>query len=343
MNTNTLLIGTAAAIALTGAANASTSNGWYVGLEAGANWIQDADVVLDDVQPNKFSFDTGWAAFGTVGHAWNNFRVELEIGYRDNKFDKFDGGESGLLPLDGKFNEFSQMLNVVYDWSAFGKWGLFVGAGAGGDFISYEQDSTHNPTLLHDDAWVFAWQALAGVNYELTPNTDLFVGYRYFNANEPEFSVPSHSDSYDTVHKHTATIGLRYAFGTAPAPEPYVAPPPPPPEPAAATPAEFIVFFGHNKTNLVPEAMRVIMEAAAAAKQSGSASISVVGHADRSGSDVYNNALSQRRSNVVKDALTAQGIPAGAISVSAKGESDPLVPTADGVREPQNRRVNINL
>jgi outer membrane protein OmpA-like peptidoglycan-associated protein len=119
-------------------------------------------------------------------------------------------------------------------------------------------------------------------------------------------------------------------------------PPPPPPEPAAA-PKEFIVFFGHNKSNLVPEAMKVVHEAAAAAKQYGSASINVVGHADRSGSDAYNNALSMRRAKVVSSALVAEGIPQGALSVSAKGESEPLVPTADGVREPQNRRVNISM
>lgn len=348
MNTKSLLIGTVAAIALSGAANAAQFNGWYLGIEAGANWIEDTDVSLDTTTPTWFSFDTGWAGFGTVGYAWDNIRVELELGYRDNKLDAY-GGEGGPLPLDGKFDEFSQMLNVVYDMSVMESWGVFVGVGAGGDFVSYEQNTSHSVDI-HDDDWVFAWQALAGVNYHLTPNTAVFVGYRYFNAQEPAFSALDgatvHSDAYDTVHKHTATIGIRYALGGAPEPEAYVAPPPPPPPPPqqqvqAAT--EFIVFFGHNKSTLVPEALRVIAEAAATAKQHGAASISVVGHADRSGSDAHNSALSLRRGNVVKDALAAQGIPAGAISVSAKGENDPLVPTADGVREPQNRRVNINL
>ena len=70
----------------------------------------------------------------------------------------------------------------------------------------------------------------------------------------------------------------------------------------------------------------MIREAASAAKQYGSASISVVGHADRSGSTNYNNALSLRRGHVVKDALAGEGVPSDAISVSARGESDPLVP-----------------
>jgi len=71
--------------------------------------------------------------------------------------------------------------------------------------------------------------------------------------------------------------------------------------------------------------------------------IGVTGHADRSGSDAYNMALSLRRANAVKDQLVREGIPASAITVVGRGESQPLVQTADGVREPQNRRVEIVL
>ncbi|MDY0240902.1 MAG: OmpA family protein, partial [Rhodospirillaceae bacterium] len=59
--------------------------------------------------------------------------------------------------------------------------------------------------------------------------------------------------------------------------------------------------------------------------------------------DAYNMALSLRRANAVKAELVKLGIPANEISVVGKGKADPLVPTADGVREPQNRRVQINL
>lgn len=89
--------------------------------------------------------------------------------------------------------------------------------------------------------------------------------------------------------------------------------------------------------------MDVVKEAAAAAKKSGSASIMITGHTDRSGSDAYNQALSTRRADTVKSALVTEGIPEAGIAIDAKGESSPLVPTEDGVREPQNRRVNINL
>jgi outer membrane protein OmpA-like peptidoglycan-associated protein len=103
------------------------------------------------------------------------------------------------------------------------------------------------------------------------------------------------------------------------------------------------VFFGHNLADLTPEALDVVKQAAAAAKSYGSSSIALVGHTDRSGSDTYNQALSMKRATSVKSALVTEGIAEAAIAIEAKGESSPLVNTDDGVREPQNRRVNITL
>jgi OmpA-OmpF porin, OOP family len=67
----------------------------------------------------------------------------------------------------------------------------------------------------------------------------------------------------------------------------------------------------------------------------------VIGHADRAGSDAYNQRLSERRSAAVRDALVQRGIPANEIVTMGRGERDPAVPTPDGVREPRNRRVVI--
>ena len=69
--------------------------------------------------------------------------------------------------------------------------------------------------------------------------------------------------------------------------------------------------------------------------------IQVTGYTDRSGSPGYNQRLSERRANNVAKALAAQGVPPAQMVVSGRGENDNRVPTADGVREPQNRRVEI--
>ena len=68
-----------------------------------------------------------------------------------------------------------------------------------------------------------------------------------------------------------------------------------------------------------------------------------MGHADTSGSAAYNVRLSQRRAATVRDALVSQGVTGGAITTEGRGETDLARPTADGVREPLNRRATINI
>ena len=120
-------------------------------------------------------------------------------------------------------------------------------------------------------------------------------------------------------------------------------PPPPPPPPPVAAPQSFMVFFDWDRSNLSQQAVQTIGQAAAAFKSRGSARITATGHTDTSGPESYNMALSLRRANAVKSELVRQGVAAEAIQVVGKGESNPLVATGDGVREPQNRRVEIVL
>ena len=69
--------------------------------------------------------------------------------------------------------------------------------------------------------------------------------------------------------------------------------------------------------------------------------IVATGHADRSGPTAYNQRLSERRAAAVKTALVREGVSEGTIQTAGRGENENLVPTADGVREPRNRRVEI--
>ena len=70
-------------------------------------------------------------------------------------------------------------------------------------------------------------------------------------------------------------------------------------------------------------------------------SFTVVGHTDRSGSNAYNQGLSERRAEAIESLMVGRGIADATISTRAEGEENPRVPTADGVRELQNRRVEI--
>jgi OmpA-OmpF porin, OOP family len=141
-----------------------------------------------------------------------------------------------------------------------------------------------------------------------------------------------------------AAIVLSLAACKPTAPPPAAAAPPPPP--AAAPPPmqkQFVVYFEFDKSNLTPEGAKVVSDAAAAYKATGSAKVSVAGYTDLSGTQQYNIGLSKRRADTVRGALVRDGVPDGAIAESWHGKENPAVPTPDGVREPRNRRVEIAL
>ncbi|MEX2648139.1 MAG: OmpA family protein [Alphaproteobacteria bacterium] len=117
----------------------------------------------------------------------------------------------------------------------------------------------------------------------------------------------------------------------------------PEPAPEEAPPSKFIIYFGFDVAEVAQSAMGVIAEIAGMAAEQGPSKITVQGHADRAGSDDYNLALSAKRAANVAAALEANGVAASTLEVSEFGESAPLVPTDDGVRNPENRRVEIEF
>ncbi|TNE37910.1 MAG: OmpA family protein, partial [Sphingomonadales bacterium] len=103
----------------------------------------------------------------------------------------------------------------------------------------------------------------------------------------------------------------------------------------------YIVFFDFDSSDITPDAATILDNAVSAYGNCGNAQVMLAGHADRSGGAKYNIGLSERRNTSVKAYLVSKGISDGVISTEAFGESKPRVETADGVREPQNRRVEI--
>jgi len=341
------LAGATLSLFLAASHEARAADGWYASVEGGAVWVDEWEHLRTKVYrcysvttPAEAVFETGWAALGALGYAMRNWRVEIEGGYRSNELETYEKNGWSVEPVSGELTEISAMLNVIYDVPLSEAFSLSVGAGAGGDYADLSIDLPWQSIEYND--WRFAYQGIAGVNYALTHNLAMFVNYRYLYVDMEDFQATPklHVDGED-VQKHTASLGLRYAFASPPS-EPPLAPPPPP-QPAAPVEREFLVFFGFNKSVLTSQALETVRQAATAATQMGTANIRVVGHTDRSGSLSYNKALSLRRAEVVKKALVAEGVMGSAISLRGRGESEPLVQTADGMREPQNRRVQITF
>ncbi|MDB5491176.1 MAG: ompA family protein [Micavibrio sp.] len=107
--------------------------------------------------------------------------------------------------------------------------------------------------------------------------------------------------------------------------------------------AMYLVFFDFNKSNITAGADSVLDAVVAELHKRGKTSIQVVGHTDTSGSDSYNEKLAMRRANAVKAALAKRGVDVKEVGVEGRGEKELLVKTADGVREPANRRAQITF
>jgi iron complex outermembrane receptor protein len=149
---------------------------------------------------------------------------------------------------------------------------------------------------------------------------------------------------YASVYGEPRMFGvqLRYRFGGKPEPEVAPAPYTPPAVQAPApAPKSYLVFFDFNKSDLTPQAKDIVDTAAKNAQAAKVTQITCTGHTDTVGSDAYNLRLSRRRAESVAAQLEKDGIASSEIEIVAKGKRDLLVPTGDGVREPQNRRVQI--
>jgi len=334
-----ILLGSVAAIAMAGSANAAT--GWYMSLGAGANWIEngDARVYVNDTEiwTGSVKYDRGYIVTGALGYDFGeHWRTEFEVAYRDNDVKSIGALPRGFEDLSlPQVWELSQMVNVMYDVPVGGNWEVSVGAGVGGNLVAIK-----GLDVGEVDDYVVAGQLIAETSYRFSDRWQAYAGYHYTFQDDPNaalLSIPTASIEIEKT-EHALSVGLRFDLqrdGAAPVTPPKGEPP--------ASPKQFIVFFGFNKSNLTAEAAKVVADAAAAAKQYGSASISVVGHTDTSGSNEYNLRLSMARSAAVKAGLAANGIADSAISTSGKGEAELMVQTGDGVKEPQNRRATIDL
>jgi outer membrane protein OmpA-like peptidoglycan-associated protein len=117
--------------------------------------------------------------------------------------------------------------------------------------------------------------------------------------------------------------------------------------PAAAAPPcaaklPIVFYFAWNVADPPADAAGVAQAAAQQMQACGWHALTVSGYADTSGSTAYNQKLSEARANTVASLLESAGVPAQALTLAGYGETRPAVPTPDGVREPLNRRVEIN-
>jgi outer membrane protein OmpA-like peptidoglycan-associated protein len=185
--------------------------------------------------------------------------------------------------------------------------------------------------------------------YEIIPTVSLIGSATLFNFSDNDYAFNQTATQYSNAFfpgdkKLTTNVvflwaGVRMRFGIeAPA-----APVEVKAAPAAAPARTYLVFFDWDKADLTDRAKQIIADAARASSHTNTTKIEVDGHADTSGTHQYNQALSLKRAQAVGAELVRDGVPQNIIMISAFGDTRPLVPTGPGIREPQNRRVEIVL
>ncbi len=366
----------ASIVAVPAAASAQPINGLYIGAAGMGNILQNETIKrlsspsLGNSQGGSNpKFDIGYGGLASIGYGLGNgLRVELEGNYRTNDFRSVGSGTPANRP-HGQEQKYGAMVNALYDFS-FNDIGLsmlgldavnpYVGIGAGwaqnkykGVNIPLGSRPGYSSVNVNSSSDMFAYQAIAGVAfplYSLVPGLSLTAEYRFYSTpNDRSYKAQLISPGVPSAAKlkvsddfnHSALVGLRYAFD--------VAPPPPPPSPmpvAAPAPAPsrtYLVFFDWDRADLTARARSIISEAAQNSSHVSYTRIAVNGYTDLSGTAAYNQRLSVRRAEAVQGELVRDGVPKNAITIQGFGETHPLVPTATGVREPQNRRVEIIL
>ena len=368
MRLRTALFAAAATLAIAPAAHAY--QGVYGAIGAGLNYMQpdqDVDSLGALVFDSEADYDNGIGVYTALGYDFGNqWRTELEFAYRQNDARHIapDGaGFVGWLPLNGDYTAKSLMFNVIRDFKTSGKVTPYIGGGFGGAIYDAEYigaDIGSGALAVNDSNKRLAVQGIAGLAFQLAEGLALDVSYRYFTAlGTPKFDGTVNALPVvlrNDYAAHSVFAGLRWNFGApaAAAPQykdcwdgssvPVAADCPPQlTENNAANldPINVIVYFDYDKSNLTPEASNLIKEASARALANDVKTVVVSGHADRSGGSAYNQALSENRAAVVRDALIANGIAADSIRVESYGEDRPAKPTEDGVREPLNRRTEV--
>lgn len=338
---------------------AAPIEGLYVGAGAGVNWLQDQHVSnsVGTAGSGNLGSQVGFVGLASIGYALpNGVRFELEGDFRR---DQIAAGDNFASPsgVSGSERTRATMFNVLYDFSHLVQvpwFSPYAGVGVGYGWSHLDNFSLYNaatgvPSLTSSGTQgAIAYQAIIGGAFALpVRGLALTAEYRFFGMGSRNYDVTSistpggMSETEDVKlgneFNHAILIGIRYNFNQPippQAPAPIAAP--------AQVPARsYLVFFDWDQATLTDRAREIIKDAADNSSRVQYTRIEVNGYTDTSGTQQYNQTLSVRRARAVQGELIRDGVAEQVIAIQGFGDKNLLVPTGAGVREPQNRRVEI--
>ena len=189
-------------------ATAFAADAPYVSAMVGTALLNDSTLTEDGYSVD-LETDAGWNLAVMAGYKIGVARIEGEIGYQKNDADKFSGGDLGSLSLSagGDVDLWRFMVNGYYDFDTGTPWTPYIGIGIGFANVSANDLTVAGIDIGSDDDTVFAYQVGAGLGYAINNTTTMFVDYRYFATEDPDFS-----GTEAEVDSHNISLGLRYSF-----------------------------------------------------------------------------------------------------------------------------------
>ncbi len=354
-----------APLAFSNAAHAQPVTGVYVNGEAGADFESSVDLKLrNGISHGQYQTNVGYGGVAGVGYGLGNgFRVALEFNMFTTKLKSLNSqAQPGYTGITGYGNgaelKYGPMVAGYYDFDV--GWPIFpyVGAGVGYEIVSLSPAAASTNrgifTRVGGSKGSFGYMVAAGLGYPINsvPGLSLTAEYRFQGSTgnqnynvailapgQPAFNGRI---KFEAEYNNIVMIGLRYQLFQPPPPAPAPAPAPVA-APAPAPAKTYLVFFDWDKATLTPRATQIIAQAASDSHTNQVTTIDVSGYTDTSGTPTYNQGLSVRRAKAVAAQLVTDGVPASEITAQGFGDTNLLVPTGPGVREPQNRRVEIVL
>jgi len=343
-----------AAVVLLAGSNGLMADGdqpWHISYQIGGA----------DLDNSRDTRDTDlWQSIGFGYFATPNLSLDLEYDEVDSEFARYNVVVPGATYNDWNLSTLSLIGRYYFGSNA---WKPYILAGLGSTKHSNIMDSGRN----------LGWSAGLGLHGQVSKHFSVRGQLMWRRDNDNDSMTPGGPDSFDDF---IYSVGLNFDFGGKAAPPP--PPPAPPPEKPAAPPpnpdldgdgvpndadkcpntrpgavvdldgceVEAVislegVHFDFDKSTLRPEAIVILNNAAALLDTHERVVVEVAGHTDSTGTEEYNQGLSERRANAVRDYLVSKGIKATRLTARGYGELQPVESNSTSEGRQANRRVEL--
>lgn len=178
------------------------SEGWYMNGTVGATLLSDSKISLSDGTTLDANFDLGYNLRGAIGYGFEMYRLEVEIGWWANGFNRIQGVTTDP---GGDMTSLSLLFNSYFDFSNQSPWTPYIGLGIG--LANVSVDGLTFPGVQDDTSAVFAYQLSAGIGFDISENVVLDLSYRYYATQDAAIN-----DADFPYATNSFSLGVRFAL-----------------------------------------------------------------------------------------------------------------------------------